>query len=370
MDIVSVNQTFGFGGAETFNIALANYLSKSNLLHFYTNYPKLHKSTSNLSSHFVPFSVDFIGDWKGFLKGLFYLLPLQLYYFYIIFNNIHAEVFYFTGYIEKVLLTPWLKLFGKKVIWVEFAPMQTVLNKFWHFPELLYRLVSWAPSTVIFSSNHSLNKNNIYFPRSANLQVIYLGSPVPHFDYPKVPLFDVLCFSRLEPDKGQVLLIKAWKEVVQKVPKASLVIAGVGDTRYTQRLHQLVADLKLQKNIKFTGLLDNFYTHFSSQNLYSYLEACKFTVHPSVWPLEGFGLVITESFSMGKPVVAFNHPPGNEIIKSGYNGLLADSLTENIIYLLKNPKVLKKLSQNARLDFSKNYREDIYLQKYASAILS
>ena len=165
MDIVYINQTFGLGGAETFNISLANYLSKSSTLHLYTNYPVLHKLTVNLKSHLIPFSVDFIGDWKGFIKGIFYLPFLQLYYLYIVLNHLSSNTYYFTGYIEKILLTPWLKLLGKKVVWVEFGPLETIFIKFWHIPEFLYRLVSGFPDKVIFSSQNSMDLNQKYFPR-------------------------------------------------------------------------------------------------------------------------------------------------------------------------------------------------------------
>jgi len=358
MDIVFVNQTFGLGGAETFNISLANYLSKSSNLHFYTNNRSLHKLTVNLNSQFIPFSVDFIGDWKGFLKGLLSFPFLQLNYIYIIIKNNSAQTYYFTGYIEKILLTPWLKFLGKKVVWVEFGPLNTIFNKFWHFPEFLYRLVSGLPDKVIFSSQNSSIQNQQYYPTNTNLTVIPLGSPIPPVRFSKVPKFDVLCLSRLEPGKGQDLLIKAWVKVAKVLPKATLYIAGTGDNNYFSQLKTLIGS---QKNIYLLGRVED---------KYAYLKSCKLTVFPSVWPLEGFGLVITESLSMGKPVVAFDHPPGNEIIKSGYNGLLSGSLSENIIYLLKNPKVLQKLSQNARLSFEKSFREDIYLKSYASAILS
>ncbi len=344
MDIVYINQTFGFGGAEVFNLSLIKYLSQSHKVTVYSNSPYF-------SGDKVPFTVDLIGDWKGFLKGILYLPFLLTFYIYIILKNYTCSIYYFTGFIEKILCTPILRLLGKKSVWIEFGPLESVVTRFFHIPEYLYRLSAYFPDKVIFSAHNSLNLNKKYYPQNIPLQVLPLGSPTPPKNIAKIQPFEAICISRLEPGKGQDLLIKAWKDSFGK-----LIILGTGDENYMKKLKNLINN----KNIDLLGYIDD---------KYAYLKACKFTVFPSTWPLEGFGLVITESFSMDKPVIAFDHPPGNEIIKSDYNGLLGPDLSANILKLIKQPKLLKSLSQNAKTSWRLNFQEEICLSRFANSIV-
>ena len=100
------------------------------------------------------------------------------------------------------------------------------------------------------------------------------------------------------------------------------------------------------------------------ENLNTNIKKSILCVFPSVWPLEGFGLVAVEAMSLGKLIVAFNRGPTNEIITHEKNGLLAkegcvDDLAKNMIRLLdsksKDKTLVKKLGKQAQKDFQEKY---------------
>ena len=92
-------------------------------------------------------------------------------------------------------------------------------------------------------------------------------------------------------------------------------------------------------------------------------------VFPSQWELEGFGLVTIEAMALAKPVIAFNRAPTNEIITNGSDGFLVadmtvESLSEQIVSLLKNATTRKKLGTQALATYTKKYRMPQIAKQY------
>jgi len=81
-----------------------------------------------------------------------------------------------------------------------------------------------------------------------------------------------------------------------------------------------------------------------------YYNAVDVLVHPSF--VEAFGLVFIEAMACGKPVLAFDIPPMNEIINNGISGLLikpsAESLTKALRIVADNTKALRAMGLKGR----------------------
>jgi glycosyltransferase involved in cell wall biosynthesis len=103
----------------------------------------------------------------------------------------------------------------------------------------------------------------------------------------------ILFVGRLVGVKGVDKLIMAMSHVLQKMPKAKLVIVGVGDLQ--EYLSNLVKTIKLQDSIKL-----NFEFVSEEQRILHY-AACDVAVFPSLY--EPFGIVALEAMSMERPVV-------------------------------------------------------------------
>src|SRR3989304_7389441 len=103
----------------------------------------------------------------------------------------------------------------------------------------------------------------------------------------------ILFLGRLVGVKGVDKLIMALPHVLLKIPKAKLVIVGVGDLQ--EYLTNLVRTMRLDDYVRF-----RFDFIPEEERILNY-AACDVAVFPSLY--EPFGLVALEAMSMERPVV-------------------------------------------------------------------
>lgn len=366
--LVYVNQTLGMGGAEVFMRDLLGGLNKNGWqVKVYTNNKNFKEilDKEKIETDLISTVVDVIGDWKGLVKGFFLWPKLTAEYLAIIFKNKDADLFFVSGFIEKILLSPLVKIVDKPISWLEFGPMDTIFRKFFRLPKVLFFLVKSIPQKVITSSYNSRNSlTSVARVSLSKLKIIKCGRNIEIKDADKQMVKNrVVCLSRLEEGKGQDLLVKAFAKVVKKVPPAKLRIVGEGDFR--KIIEEEIDRQKLNSSVELVGRVND---------AMSELATAEIVVFSSVWPLEGFGLVMIEAMSLGKPVVAFANGPVPEIIDHELNGLLAkpydiDQLAEQIIRLLKDKKLQKKLGKQAQQDFIDKYTINSVSEKYNQTLL-
>jgi len=156
----------------------------------------------------------------------------------------------------------------------------------------------------------------------------------------------VFCLGRLDADKGQEILIRAFAMVRRTCPNTLLLIGGVGPYRIT--LETLCKELQLDTCIKFLG-------EIPAVKLPVYFALCDIFVMPSKcdrrW--EGFGLVYLEAAYYGKPVIGGNEGGVPEAIAHQKNGLLVDprdskKIADSITSLLTNQEKSLAMGDNGR----------------------
>ena len=103
----------------------------------------------------------------------------------------------------------------------------------------------------------------------------------------------ILYLGRLVGVKGVDRLIMAMPHVLQKNPKAKLVIVGVGDLQ--DYLVNLIKTIRLQDSVKFN------FNFVPEEERIQHYAACDVAVFPSLY--EPFGIVALEAMSMERPVV-------------------------------------------------------------------
>ena len=103
----------------------------------------------------------------------------------------------------------------------------------------------------------------------------------------------VLAMGRVGWKKGFDTLIPAFARVVQKEPRALLVISGADDEGYKKNVQLLISNYQLQKNILFTGA-------FEGVDAPALADADVFTL-PSY--SENFGMAVVQAMYAGVPVV-------------------------------------------------------------------
>jgi len=105
--------------------------------------------------------------------------------------------------------------------------------------------------------------------------------------------FMILFIGRLVGVKGVDKLIMAMPHILQKIPKAKLVILGLGDLQ--DYLTNLVNHMRLNEWVKFR------FEFIPEEERILHYAACDMAVFPSLY--EPFGIVVLEAMSMERPVV-------------------------------------------------------------------
>jgi glycosyltransferase involved in cell wall biosynthesis len=122
----------------------------------------------------------------------------------------------------------------------------------------------------------------------------------------------LLCVSRLAPQKGIDVMVRAFARIREREPQAVLVVLGEGPER--DRLETLAGE-----GVYLPGRVGD---------VASWYRRAEMLVHPARW--EGFGLALLEAMLAAKPVIASRVGAAPEIVLDGETGLLvqADDPTE------------------------------------------
>jgi glycosyltransferase involved in cell wall biosynthesis len=115
--------------------------------------------------------------------------------------------------------------------------------------------------------------------------------------HPSAMQSDIIYVGRLVEHKNVDLLIKALNIVKADVPDVKAVI--VGDGPDYGKLKSLVSELKLEKNVRFMGFLEDY------NDALSLMKSSGIFASPST--REGFGMAALEANACGLPVVTVKH---------------------------------------------------------------
>jgi len=134
--------------------------------------------------------------------------------------------------------------------------------------------------------------------------------------------------------KGQEVVIKALKKVVDRYPNVRCLFVGdvsPFDENYYNHLRSLVKEFNIENNVLFTGY---------QKNVANYLNVMKVVIHASTDP-EPFGRVLIEAMSMRKPLVGSGAGAVPERIAHGVTGYVFEpansiDLSEKLLDLLDN----------------------------------
>ncbi|MGH8218214.1 MAG: glycosyltransferase family 4 protein [Steroidobacteraceae bacterium] len=124
----------------------------------------------------------------------------------------------------------------------------------------------------------------------------------------------VLYVGRLSRAKGVLLLIEAWRELIDRHPNLYLVFAGSGKGSWDSCEDELKQQARaggLDASVRFVGETDR---------VEHYMQAADLYVLPSEY--EGFSLSIGEALGCALPAVVTSVGAAPELIRDGVNGYL------------------------------------------------
>ena len=158
--------------------------------------------------------------------------------------------------------------------------------------------------------------------------------------------------GRLDPQKGQEVLLQAAPKILQRFPDTVFVIAGdetAGERGYKARLFSLAGRLGIERSVVFLPFTDDAPRFMATLDVF---------VLPSF--SETFGYVLIEAMAMEKPVVATKAGGVPEIIADGITGLLVEprdhlALTSAILSILENKSLGASLGRSARSEALRRY---------------
>ena len=161
--------------------------------------------------------------------------------------------------------------------------------------------------------------------------------------------------SQLTKVKGVVSLIEVFHRVLKYYPNCYLVITGEGKEK--ENFENMARELDISDSIIFSGF-----------NRDPMRAAAAYDIAVSNSQFEGFPNTVVEYFAVGKPVVTTDAGGVTEMAKDGYNALLVPcdddiQLYNKILFLIENPDLRKRLSQNAINTIEKEFSEDIMMDK-------
>lgn len=363
--ILIIQQAPDWGGAEEWMATLVGGWKKAGyLITGYTNLPRLTTAwnRSGATTGKIPFILDIIGNYKGLIKSVF-LVPYALYWYASVLRNQKKQgvnCIVMSGFSEKLLVTFLAKLVGLPIVWFEYGPLKEVFKKNFYLPKVLYRGLKDIPEVVVTISDST--KQSLITDARISLAKIKVVAPGVELTDAIAPLPKNLVIghlSRLTPEKGQRLLIESFALLSKKYPNARLKIAGKGpDSRY---LVEFAKKLGIEKKVEFVGFIKDKKAFYDSISLFLFT---------SVWPLEGFGMVMAEAMAHGRPVVAIENGPAREVVGNS-GGMIcaanAKSIVQGIDELIK--KGLPNQSKKAYAYANDNYQDTMQIEKIRKQIV-
>jgi glycosyltransferase involved in cell wall biosynthesis len=146
--------------------------------------------------------------------------------------------------------------------------------------------------------------------------------------------------ARLYPEKAHDSLLRSFKVVASRHPKAKLWISGIGPLEGAIRSQ--CSALGLDDRVKFLGFVED---------LARMLRLLDIQVHPS--HIEGVPLALCEGMAAGLPVVASAVGGIPEILDHGASGVLVqpgdeEGFANAVSHLIDNPRERSRLGLAAR----------------------
>ena len=156
--------------------------------------------------------------------------------------------------------------------------------------------------------------------------------------------------------KNHLLLVEAFAKAVAEEPRLRLILAGDGSLR--KKAERRVRQLGLKDKVDFLGW---------RSDIPILLKDCDIFVLSSDW--EGFGNVLVEAMSAGKPIVATRVGGVPEVVEDGVTGFLvpprdADVFASAILKLVREKRLREEMGRKGREKAVKEFDISIVTREY------
>ncbi|MBX7079987.1 MAG: glycosyltransferase family 4 protein [Nannocystaceae bacterium] len=173
----------------------------------------------------------------------------------------------------------------------------------------------------------------------------------------------LVCVGRLSPQKGQLLLVEAFADAIDRGLDATLVLAGDGEMR--AEIERIAAARGLGERLRITGWI-------SGEQVRREILAARALVLPSF--AEGLPMVIMEAFALGRPVLTTYiagipelvvHRENGWLIPAGSKPAITDAIAE---VLAAAPAQLEAMAAKGREAVRKHHYTPTETARLADAV--
>jgi len=171
--------------------------------------------------------------------------------------------------------------------------------------------------------------------------------------------FVVGTVSRLDPVKNQQMMLKAFKEFLDKCPDSYLLMVGDGPDK--SELVELAERLHIANRTLFTGFIKAPVHHLAAMDVFL------LSSHT-----EGTSMTLLEAMSLGVPAVATRVGGNPEIIEDSVTGILTEpnevaSFSGAMARMSQNRIDREKLAEAGMLRFREKFSGPVMVKKYSSS---
>ncbi|MDG4765170.1 glycosyltransferase family 4 protein [Solwaraspora sp. WMMD406] len=185
-----------------------------------------------------------------------------------------------------------------------------------------------------------------------------------------------VCVSRLVARKGQDTLIRAWPQVLRRVPDAVLLIVGGGP--YRARLDRLARQAGVagaggarRGGVVFTGSVpwEELPEHYAAGDVYA--MPCR--TRRRGLDVEGLGIVYLEASATGLAVVAGDSGGAPDAVRDGETGYVVNgrdlpAVADRVAGLLADRDLARRLGAAGRAWVERDWRWDTQAQRMATLL--
>jgi glycosyltransferase involved in cell wall biosynthesis len=166
----------------------------------------------------------------------------------------------------------------------------------------------------------------------------------------------ILLLGRMRPEKGHGVALAAMEIVRERLPEATLWLAGTGSLE--TKLRQEVADRELSHHVSFLGHVDD---------VAGILRQVDLVIMPSL--TEAFGLSAIEAMAAKRLVIASRVGGLPEIVEHGRSGVLVEpskpeELAEQIVHFLEHPDERRRLAGSGYERYLERFTSDVMARNY------
>lgn len=378
MKILMIRTCRGFGGAEVYNLNLIKgfkkYFPQTELV-FLTTFPYFAQRIKEEGARVkvLPVFSEEVGTKRGLVR-LFFALPKYLFYYMkeILFFRINEniKIVCLQGATEKIVLTPLLRIFGFKVIWIEHGP-------FFSFPTanevfFMYTLAARFANCIITYSLYSkgelikngISKITVSIKPGINVDLF----KIKNTNNRKKNLIDgidkndliVGYLGDICKEKGIDDFINFTGLIIEKNSSIKIILVGKGN-----RLTCIKSFIKAQ------GFANKFMFLGFKQDVRDFLSFFDILFYPTIMGDIPFALM--EAMAMEKVVVTRDVGGNRELVVDGVTGFLfkdetPEELADKIIWILKNKKLREKMGKAARARIVKYFNLERWTRQMHEAL--